>query len=47
MSTTGALVDQGMASSGEWLDWSGLAKGTYVFRLNSEEGTMIKQVILQ
>jgi hypothetical protein len=47
MSTTGAVVDQGMASSGEWLDWSGLAKGTYVFRLNSEEGTMIKQVILQ
>lgn len=47
MSTTGMLVDQGMATSGEWLDWSGLAKGTYVFRLNSEEGAMIKQVILQ
>ena len=47
MSAAGALVDQGMSTPGEWLDWSGLAKGTYVFRLNSEDDILIKQVILQ
>lgn len=47
MTTTGALVDQGMATSGQWLDWSHLAKGTYVFKMNAPQGSLVKQVILQ
>lgn len=47
MTTTGSLVNQGMATSGQWLDWSHLAKGTYVFKMNSLQGTLVKQVILQ
>jgi len=47
MSSTGAVVDQGLASSGQWFDWSGLAKGTYVFKLNAQQGGLVKQVVLQ
>jgi hypothetical protein len=47
MTTTGSLVNQGMATSGQWLDWSHLAKGTYVFKMNTQQGTLVKQVILQ
>jgi hypothetical protein len=47
MTTTGALVDQGMASSGQWLDWSHLAKGTYVFKMSARQGSLVKQIVLQ
>lgn len=47
MTVTGTLVKQGMIRSGQWLDLSGMAKGTYVLKMNSAGGTLIKQVILQ
>ena len=47
MNATGSIVNQGVASSGQWLDWSNVSKGTYVFKLTTKDGMVMKQVILQ